>query len=48
VKKSNWIFQNLGKNVQYKFSVKHFSIWCYKCETMFFVDKNKAYFIHLS
>jgi hypothetical protein len=27
--------------MEYKFSVKHFPIWCYKCDTMFFVDKTK-------
>jgi hypothetical protein len=36
------------KKIEYKFSVKHFPIWCYKCDTMFFVDKNKAKSIHLS
>jgi hypothetical protein len=37
-----------GGKKEYKFSVKHFSIWCHKCDTMFFVDKIKTNFIHLS
>jgi hypothetical protein len=50
VKKRNRNIQNLEKKkeIEYKFSVKHFPIWCYKCDTMFFVDKNKTNFIHLS
>jgi hypothetical protein len=49
VKKKIAEFRNLEqKNIEYKFSVKHFLIWCYKCDTMFFVDRNKANFIHIS
>jgi hypothetical protein len=34
-------FSKFRKRKQYNFSVKHFPIWCYNCNTMIFVDKKK-------